>query len=722
MQNLDFPPSPSKPQAQRKGSAIQSILLLSILPIAWGLLELLRLSTPELIIASKSSALLFLVHVLSLLLLLAVFASKWIFRPTHALNLVDGSLGLLSRLGKWNLLPASVILALTPALAFWSSYTQLDSFPVRFSLFWIGTLCASIMVHAWRSSSHEPLVQSWEVSLMLTTLLAIFIYKSATFAVEIQSYPFSLYWSEASRFYYASLFFSERIYGIKTSPTVLHPSRYLLQAIPFLIPNTSIWVHRAWQALLWIGITTLTSLVLVKRLKLAPGFLRMMVLLGCFAYLMIGPVYYHLQIPVILILAFFRPPKSDAALLDLQYTLLPVASASLWAGISRVNWFPIPGLLASLLYFLETPFSLEKSVSKTPETGPRWPAFAKYLLPPALWTFWGIIIAWGAQVAYIYFSGNPASHFSTSFFSSLLWYRLLPNATYPPGIIPGTLLVIFPLGLLFGRQISRINEHISLFRVLNPIRWFAIAAINLVLCIEGFIVSTKIGGGSNLHNMDAFFISWLITIGASLFGHAQLEREAQTAPPASIMVLAPAKEVRLFNIEKIALTCAIAIPTLFTVFSPPPSTRAQHTSVEVEKALAILEKMINNAQHRGGEILFISERQLLTFNVLDDVPLFPEYEKVFLMEMAMANQRDYLQKFYGDLAQQRFSLIISEPLYVVMKTPYSSFAEENNAWVQRVAEPTLCYYKPQKTLPDFNLQMLVPSQESQLCTQSENHP
>jgi hypothetical protein len=74
-------------------------------------------------------------------------------------------------------------------------------------------------------------------------------YKVTTFISEVSTFPFSLGWSEASRFYYASLFFSESLYNLHVPPSVLHPSRYLMQAIPFLIPSLPLWFHRLWWSL-----------------------------------------------------------------------------------------------------------------------------------------------------------------------------------------------------------------------------------------------------------------------------------------------------------------------------------------------------------------------------------------------------------------------------------------------------------------------------------------
>ena len=49
--------------------------------------------------------------------------------------------------------------------------------------------------------------------------------------------------------------------------------------------------------------------------------------------------------------------------------------------------------------------------------------------------FSGFVAAFLAETTYIAISGNPLSNFGTSFTSSLLWYRLFPNITYPNGIL-----------------------------------------------------------------------------------------------------------------------------------------------------------------------------------------------------------------------------------------------------------------------------------------------
>jgi len=143
--------------------------------------------------------------------------------------------------------------------------------------------------------------------------------------------------------------------------------------------------------------------------------------------------------------------------------------------------------------------------------------------------------------------------------------------------------------------------------------------------------------------------------------------------------------------NRIALIAVIILPSLFLSSSLEPFFRPDWSATE--KALRRLQSLVKQVP-ANREILFISERQLLTFAYLRDIRLVPEYERVFLMEMAMANNQPYLQQFYEDLREHRFALIVNEPLYVTAKGSPVRFGEENDAWVERVAKPLLCTYKP----------------------------
>ncbi len=122
-------------------------------------------------------------------------------------------------------------------------------------------------------------------------------------------------------------------------------------------------------------------------------------------------------------------------------------------------------------------------------------------------------------------------------------------------------------------------------------------------------------------------------------------------------------------------------------------------------------KHVYETDQQGGEVLFLTNRHLLTFGMIEGVPLVPEYERVFLMEAAMSNAQDYLGQLRKDLEQHRFALIVSEPLSTRYKSPQSSFGSENNAWVRRVSQIILCYYTPVETLRDVQMQVLVPREK-----------
>ncbi|NLB71857.1 MAG: hypothetical protein GX797_07640, partial [Chloroflexi bacterium] len=102
---------------------------------------------------------------------------------------------------------------------------------------------------------------------MSVLLLGGVLYRVGAFVNEVSSSPFSLGWSEGSRIYNASLFFSEKLYGKKFPLPVLHPSRYLMQSLPFLFNIDSIFIHRLWQVLLWVGMTSWASWLFAKKTR-----------------------------------------------------------------------------------------------------------------------------------------------------------------------------------------------------------------------------------------------------------------------------------------------------------------------------------------------------------------------------------------------------------------------------------------------------------------------
>jgi len=582
-------------------------------------------------------------------------------------------------------------LALFPFLVMGPAGNLLSSLPLRLAVFALFVLGGAwLMQRAWAALRYPA-------ALLLSALAYGTAYKLASFIPEVSTYPFSLAWSEISRYYYASLFFAEKLYGADLPLSVLHPTRYLMQSLPFLLTNSPLWLHRLWQVLLWISVTGLTALLLwwwlgrkqenslreysgIKVQGSVPESTRgIAFILFSFLFLFQGPVYYHLLVMVILILWGYDSKRP-------WRTLFVVLLVSLWAGVSRINWLPVPGILAAALYLLETPLthSTEKSTSLL--------AFLRYLLPPAVWVILSTLGGYLSQEAYKTLSGNPPELFGSSFSSDLLWYRLLPNPTYPLGILPSAVLVSLPLLLLAGAKLWRT------WRGVHPLRLLGLAGMLLVLFAGGVVVSVKIGGGSNLHNLDAYLVLLLVVCGALVLGALRFDR-----PQSS-----PAQPHLPAWLEPILLALTVAIPLGYALSAGRALPR--HDFAAAQSALQEVARAVEQADQQGGEVLFISQRHLLTLGMLGEVttPLVADYEMVFLMEMAMSGNRFYLDAFQSGVQAQRYALIVSGPLTTNLQGRAHSFGEENDAWVIEVSEPILCYYEPILKLKDPALMLLAP--------------
>lgn len=489
----------------------------------------------------------------------------------------------------------------------------------------------------------------------------------------VSDYPFSLGWSETSRYFYASLYFSKSLYGETFPLSTLHPTRYFLQSLAYLIPSWGLTEHRFWQFLLWIVLTGMAAVSLAWRALLSPlpmgegrrgeGWL----FAGWFfLYLLLVGVYYHLTVIIFIPLLFVSPRHP-------WRSLAAVIFASLWAGVSRVNWFPMPAMLALAIYLLEVPVHHEGTKAQnSKKPGVFVTSWLIYLKLPAIWTLTGLLAALAAQAAYIPLSGNANNPemFASSFTSDLLWYRLWPNALFPLGIVPAILIVSGPfLGILIASTLR--------WKQLHPIRWLGLWGMILVLFAGSLVVSVKIGGGGDLHNMDTYAV--LLGIVSAWFIGGKVVSESRTDFSPSCY-FSPS-----YNWPITA--AALLIPLLFLLPSLAPLIT--YNKPWAQNQLQQLKTLVEAA---NGPVLFTTERHLVTFGQID-VAMIPQYERVTLMEAAMSNNRKMLESFYADLRARRFALIVSgkENLFVKEGEP---FAEENNAWNMRISPYILCDYEP----------------------------
>jgi hypothetical protein len=521
--------------------------------------------------------------------------------------------------------------------------------------------------------------RTWQISSLWPSLFACLIgyaviYQIATYLPGINNYPFTLTWSEGSAYYFASAYFSDQLYGVKVALPLINPTRHLLLAAPFLIQDLPILIHRAWEVVLWLGITSFTIILVERRLTITNRLLRYAYFGWVFLYLLQGPIYYFLMLSILPVLWGF-----DAK--NLRKTLVLVILGSMWAGASRVNWIPVPALLAITLYLLEV--RIDKM---------NW---WRYLRQPLLWLAAGAAAGLLVWFGYAQISGQPAENFGIYFSSDLLWYRLLPNATFPAGVLLSSVLASLPLIGIILLQLYRSGTNY------HWIRHLGIAAILLVLYAGGLIVSTKIGGGNNIHNLDAYLFILLVAGSYLYFGKSVPDYDLpnRTFSPKLLNVL---------------IAIAVVIPVIFTLqggrsISLPDGSRT-------ENALLTIQEFADRAVSNGGKVLFIAERQLLTFDEIENVPLQPEYERMKLMEMVMGGNEEYLAEFHRKIRNQEYALIVSEPLVVRYKGSAEQFGEENDVYVHQVTAPVLCYYEPVKDIFKFPIQLYKPKAEKDTCS------
>ncbi|HEX2979461.1 MAG TPA: hypothetical protein VHO48_04290, partial [Anaerolineaceae bacterium] len=393
-----------------------------------------------------------------------------------------------------------------------------------------------------------------------------------------------------------------------------------------------------------------------------------------FVFIAQGPIYAPLVIAAIGVVLALR-------LRSLALAGLLVAASAYYASICRYTWTYAPGLWAGMLALL----ALEKPTLHFNQ----W----KRLLRPVILGLCGYaggellpdIIKWissggqGGAVTLMLDAGTAVSR------QPLLWDRLWPNSTFAPGIMLATLWATLPVVVLLVWLVAR-----CIWR-LNVLQLLAASGVTLAFLAVGLVASVKIGGGSNLHNLDMFWLTLGMLVANALPALFPRVEGSLAVPGWATAVI---------------LSVALVFPVTYTVaygepLGLPPADMVQEALTKVQEQVA--------QAGQSGEVLFIDQRQLVTFGLVPPVPFIADYEKKYMMDKAMASDADYFEAFHSDLARQRFALIITEPVRVnYISDSERSFVEENNAWVSWVSAPLLTYYQPLETYEQVGVQILVP--------------
>jgi hypothetical protein len=558
------------------------------------------------------------------------------------------------------ILPVYSLITLNPYLGRYYAAGQWT----HLALFWWIAIFGMVCLKSFKKNI------SWTSALWVGALIMAVIAASVRLFITVTNFPFALSWSEAARFYGASLLFSKQIYGMKVPLGILHPTWHFLLAVPFALGKLPIWAHRLWWAILQIGLGISVSWVVAKRFTAGKRALTWIAAGWVFIFLVPRPILVHLLFCTLIVVWGVRTNR-------FWWTTIIVIASSIWAGLSRINWFPVPGIIAAVLYLIEI------QIRKSEE-------LLAYLWKPVLWVLGGSAIAYVSNLVYISLTGNGVGgNFISSLNSALLWYRLLPNPTSQQGILLDLVILAGPL-ILALIICGKFWIH-----SLHPLRLAGIFTSLGVLLAGGLIVSVKIGGGSDLHNLDAFLI--LLTLVAGYFLFDNYHPDKPFDKPAIL--------------RKAWLTALILFTPVWMILRMN-STMFVWDIPKTEQTLQLIKNTVEGISNQDGEILFISQRQLLALQMIK-AKLVPDYEQDFLMEMVMSHNQSYLDQFHQDLRTQKFNAIVLDAQNVHQYGSSRAYGEENDLWVLEVTNPLLCYYE---VPPAFSaLSIVVYTPRSQPC-------
>lgn len=511
---------------------------------------------------------------------------------------------------------------------------------------------------------------------------------------QVSGYPFPLNWSEGNRFWDYSILFGRDLYNYPYAKRIyafIDWGRQSLWGLPFLFGRPSIALMRLWDGILltvpyallgwaalgrWKGVETFGGEDETPR-HLAGKVTRLLGGLWVLLFLYQGPIYTPLVLGAVLVALGARLP--------LVLNMAVVFLAARYVTVSRWTWVFAPAVWAVLLAFCEAGQPARRRWLRAVLLGLSglaggylWKVISDRLAASA-------VAAGGGSTSPSILSPEGITAMLGQ--QPLLWDRLLPNSTYPSGILLGLLVAAGPLIALLAWFYCSKDWKVD--------RWQAASILGSMAAFlaVGLVASVKIGGGGNLHNLDMFLVGLAFVLAVAW--QAGLGRRLLSGRGRGVNTV---------------LAACIFFPLLpvvsgLTPLSLPPDAVVERSLQAVRAAL--------EEKGESGEVLFLDQRQLLTFADVPAVPLVVEYEKKVLMEKALVGDRAYFADFYADLQRGRFALVVSEPLHAfrIQHEEDTSFTDENNAFVWYVSEPVLCYYQPIFSSEDTRLMLLTPRLE-----------
>lgn len=529
---------------------------------------------------------------------------------------------------------------------------------------------------------------TWKVFLLSLLFVATGLVIGDAF-VRVTNYPLALHWSEGNRLWDYSLLYGRERYDYPATEPIfawIDRGRQTLWGLPFLWADLSIAGARAWSALM----TTLPYALLgwfAFRPLASARWQWFLAGLWALIFLNQGPIYAPLILGAILV-AFARRHS--------LFIAIPlVALAGAYVAASRFTWTFAPAMWAVMLSLTDAAWLQGKL---------RWQDWARALML-------GVSGLWSAGLPII--SGIVASLFAPAPIPSVVdatpgaqgvssvqalqatvtnqpfaWERMLPNDVFPPGILLGLLAAVGPLLLLMLYLVR--SGHWKT----TPLQRIVVLAGLSAFLVVGLIASAKVGGGADLHNLDMLLVTLVLLAGVAWESglHKHLVEWVGNKPTIQA-----------------ALTGMLLIPALFPLYSGAPLSLPDE-----ERLTYIMERIDANvacaAQY--GPILFLDQRQLLTFRYQTGVRLHPEYEKKYVMDQALSANQTFFEGFAADLAAHRYALIVGELEDTVFRGRNPEYGDslivENNAWKRWVSIPLLRYYESVHDFQDAGVETFMP--------------
>ena len=585
-----------------------------------------------------------------------VLCARAVLQPHRLISFYDQRIA--RQLPNWARWPIAAGLILLPSLLLGEWGKHLTSPAFRMLLLSTSGIAAGIIV--------SPDAERSVPRIAMAFLLSASVFAVGKRLALLTDYPFKLFWSEGNRIWDYSLYFALQRYQLAGEfqlPSYMAPGRHGLWGLPYLIPSVGIILVRLWDHILWLLPYFLLGWLFFspKRVPVSK-ILALGLSLWSLLFLAQGGIFAPLVLSVALLAWGFDSSK-------VWRVAVITAAATLYAGTSRWTWMVAPAMYGALWMLLDN----------LAELG-RLQRFKNAVVVGVA----GVLGGLGSQAFMALVFPRPDPIFSTALSQPLLWYRLLPNATNPQGILVELLIAVGPLLVLLLWLGSRSRAGWEW-----P-EWGALILGLPATLAVGLAASVKIGGGNNIHNLDMFLILVYLAVGWAGMNWARAKRLAWQRLPIWIQGM---------------VALALIVPAFNMVRTGGPQFLLAEAGYRL--AIAVVQAEVDDA---SGQVLFIDQRQLLTFGQITDVELIGEYELKNMMNQAMQGDNAYFEAFSNDLERHRFALIVSDPLPSFVQGSDYEFGEENDAWLRYVAGPLQRYYEPIHRLGEVGLWIMAPKQ------------